>query len=94
MPAARIQRLHLPPPAPPPPPGLCGQDPDGYGSHSADPEALMDGDGEDSVDFSSDGDVVGDATMRVLNVLGRPKRRATARKCDEGLRRGGKRPAT
>ena len=51
----------------------------------------MDGDGEDSVDFSSDGDVVGDATMRVLNVLGRPKRRATARKCDEGLRRGGKR---
>ena len=33
----------------------------------------MDGDGEDSVDFSSDGDVVGDATMLVLNVLGRPK---------------------
>ena len=53
----------------------------------------MDGDGEDSVDFSSDGDVVGDAAMRVLNVLGRPKR-AAARKCDEGLRRGGKRPAT
>jgi len=53
----------------------------------------MDGDGEDSVDFSSDGDVVGDATMPVLNVLGRPKW-ATARKCDEGLRRGGKRPAT
>jgi len=50
----------------------------------------MDGDGEDSVDFSSDGDVVGDATMPVLNVLGRPKW-ATARKCDEGLRRGGKR---
>ena len=71
-----------------------GRDPDDYGIHSADPEALMDGDGEDSVDFGSDGDVVGDATMRVLNVMGRPKRRATARKCDEGLRRGGKRPAT
>ena len=69
-----------------------GRDPDDYGPHSADPEALMDGDGEDSVDFSSDGDVVGDATMPVLNVLGRPKW-ATARKCDEGLRRGGKRPA-
>ena len=32
----------------------------------------MDGDGEDSVDFSSDGDVVGDATMPVLNVLAAP----------------------
>ena len=72
MPTARIQRLHLPPATLLPlPPGLCGRDPDDYGPHSADPEALMDGDGEDAVDFSSDGDVVGDATIPVLNVWGR-----------------------
>ena len=70
-----------------------GRDPDDYGPHSADPEAMMDGDGEDSVDFSSDGDVVGDAPMPVLNYKGLPKR-AAARKCDEGMQRGGKRPAT
>ena len=58
-----------------------GRDPDDYGPHSADPEALMDGDGEDSDDVSSDGDVVGDAAVPVVNIMGRPKR-AAAQKCD------------
>ena len=69
------------------------RDPDDYGEHSADPEARMNGDGEDSDDVSSDEDIAGDATVPTLNYKGLPKR-AAAQKCDEGMQRGGKRAAT